>query len=191
MRLHEIDYASAIPKLVLSQEEITQAHQVGTVDGQPVYVINDGAHVIAFLKNQNKMTSYVAITSQERDGYHNLVRMANTSAPKGSITALVVFLYAKFDAKFRIPAHEPITWDGFKWIKNILKSPRGFHIHDEMGEPIDPAQLQAEWDSARMMDTPGPTQILISKITYNNKIFETWNGMLQPAYRYIHDSHGV
>jgi hypothetical protein len=186
MRIFEIDYASAVPELTLSQSQIDQAHQVGTADGQPVYVIDDGAHVIAFLKHQNKMASYVAITSQAHDGYHDLVRMANMSAPKGSITALMVFLHAKFDVKFRIPAHEPLTSDGIKWIKNMLVNPRGFHIHDEMGEPIDPSQLHSEWNS-----TPGPTHLLISKITYNNQIFETWRGMLQPAYRYIHDAHGV
>jgi hypothetical protein len=191
MRLYEIDHASAIPSLDFAWEILDSALPVGTVDQQPVFLIDDGSHVVAFLKDQNQLTSYVAISSSEHNGYHDLVRMANISGPKGSITALLVFLYAKFDIKFRISAHEPLTRDGFEWVRNIIQNPRGFHIHDPAGRPIDPNQLEAEWNLARLTQVAGPTEILISKITHNKQIFETWLGMLQPAYRYIHDEHAV
>lgn len=190
MRLHEIDHASGVPTLILSQTQIDQAHQVGTVDQQPVFLIDDGSHVFVFFKEQNTLASYVVISSHEHNGYHDLSRVENIQGPKGSITALLVFMHAQFGTKFRIPAHEPITWAGFKWIRNIIMNPRGFHIHDQAGEPIDLTQLEAEWNSARL-GISGPTEILISKITYSNQIFETWSGPLQPAYRYIHDEFGV
>jgi hypothetical protein len=191
MRLHEIDSASAIPSLDFTKEELNSASQVGTVDQQPVFLIDDGSHVFAFFKNQNKLVSYVAISSDRRNGYHDLVRMANISGPKGSITALLVFLYAKFDIKFRISAHEPLTTDGFELVSNIIENPRGFHIHDPAGKPIDPTQLAAEWNLAKLTQVAGPTEILISKINHNKQIFETWSGMLQPAYRYMHDEQAV
>jgi hypothetical protein len=191
MRLYEIDYASGIPTLNFTQAELDGASQVGTVDQQPVFLIDDGINVFTFLKDQHKLASYVVISSNEHNGYHDLSRMANMRGPKGSITALLVFLYAKFGIKFRIPAHEPLTWDGFKWIRNRIRNPRGFHIHDQEGEPMDLTQLEAEWNLARLTDVVGATEILISKITYNKQTMETWQGRLQPAYRYMHDEFDV
>lgn len=191
MEICEVDYASAIPVLNFNQAEINQAPQVGTVDQQPVFLIDDGVYAFAFLKDQHKLASYVWISSQENNGYHDLARMANISGPNGSITALMVFLYAKFGIKFRISAHEPLTWDGFKWIRNIMYNPRGFHIHDQAGQAIDIAQLEAEWNGARLHGIIGSTEILISKISYNHQVVETHMGRIKPAYRYIHDEHGV
>lgn len=191
MRIYEIDYASSIPPLKLTQEAIDQAHQAGTIDQQPVYVIDDGAHVFAFMKQDHKLASYVVISSQDQDGYHDLSRMQNLTGVKGSITALLVFLHGKFGVKFRIPAHEPLTWEGLTWLKKMIKRGRGFHIHDAAGEAIDIHKLDAEWNMARVTEKVCATEIFISQIAHNRQIFETWRGPLQPAYRYIHDVDDV
>jgi len=191
MRIYEIDYASAIPPLKLSQEEIDQAAQVGTVDQQPVYLIDDSAHVFAFMKDNHKLASYIVISSHDQNGYHDLSRMQNINGPKGSITALMAFMHGEFGVKFRIPAHEPLTWDGLTWLLKIIQRGRGFHIHDPAGNPIDIHTLDAEWNQARLTGRVGPTEILISQITHKKQIFETWSGALQPAYRYLHDAEDV
>lgn len=191
MKICEIDYASGIPVLNFTQAELDGAPQVGTVDQQPVFLIDDGVNVFVFLKDKHKLASYVVISSQDNNGYHDLSRMANISGPKGSITALLVFLYAKFHTRFRIPAHEPLTWDGFKWIRNIIHNPRGLLINDQAGQPLDIAQLEAEWNRARLHGITGPTEILISKISYNQQVVETHMGRIKPAYRYIHDELAI
>lgn len=191
MRINSVDYASSIPPLKLSQEEIDHAHEAGTIDQQPVYLIDNGTHVFAFIKEDHKLASYVVISSQAQDGYHDLSRMQNLTGVKGSITALLVFLHGKFGVKFRIPTHEPLTWDGLTWLKKIIQRGRGFHIHDEAGKPIAVHTLDAEWNQARITGQAGSTDILIHQINHNREIFDTWNGPLQPAHRYLHDVEDV
>jgi hypothetical protein len=60
MRISLIDYASGIPDLAVSQSIIDQATVLGSVDQQTVYGIDDGQYFIAFLKNQNQVSAYVA-----------------------------------------------------------------------------------------------------------------------------------
>jgi hypothetical protein len=191
MRISEIDYASGIPDLAVSQSIIDQATVLGSVDQQTVYGIDDGQYFIAFLKNQNQVSAYVAISSQAHYGYHDLSRIANISAQAGSITALLVFLHAKWQVLYRIPATEPLTSQGLQWIFNRIKNPRGFELKTSQGGKINVDDLQKEWDQARTWGQAGNTDILITKITYNNQVLETHAGFLQPSWRYIGDTNDV
>jgi len=191
MKINEIDYASGIPDLTVSQSIINQAHILGSVDQQTVYGIDDGQYFIAFLKNQKQVSAYVAISSRAHDGYHDLSRIANISAQPGSITALLVFLHAKWQVLYRIPATEPLTGQGLQWILNKIKNPRGFELKTSQGEKINIDDLQREWEQARRSGQAGITDILITKITYNNQVLETHVGFLQPSWRYTGDTHDV
>ena len=187
MRLHEIDYALAIPDHDLSVQAIETARQVGTVDQQPVYVIDTGVYVIAFMKTHDQMGAYVVISSQPYSGYHDLIRMANLQNPRGSITALMVFLYKKFDVKYRIPAHEPLTLQGLRWVQAIIRNGRGFQVMDQSGQVIDPVDLEREWMQAKNTGVAGTTQILIPQINARADVLESARGILAPSYQYIGD----
>ena len=191
MKLCEIEYASALPLLNLSQDQLQCATMVGTIDQQPVYLIDTGSVVVAFMKLQERLGAYIAFLSHETNGYHDLMRIHNVRSPPGSITALMVFVYTKFHTKFRIRKHEALTPDGLKWLKHRIQHPRGFVIHDSQGHAINVADLDREWWSNKNSNAPGETEVLISHIATNHQVFETWHGALQPMWRYVGDEHDI
>jgi hypothetical protein len=191
MRLYEIDYALAIPDHDLSQAEIDQAPQVGTVDRQPVYVIDTGVYVIAFMKKINQVSAYVVISSHPQEGYHDLIRMANVQHTRGSMTALMVFLHKKFDVKYRIPALEPLTLQGLRWVQSIIRNGRGFKVTDGDGAPLNSDELEKEWMNAKNTRKAGATQILIPEISARADVFECVRGPWAACIQYVHDDSCV
>jgi hypothetical protein len=191
MRIFEIDYALSVPDHDLTDEEIDSAAQVGTVDRIPVYVMDDGAHVIAFMQNNHQVSAYVVIRSQDHADYHDLIRVANTQGTKGSITALLVFLHKKFDVKYRIPAHEPLTLQGLRWLQSIMRNPRGFKLTDAHGACVNANDLEKEWMQAKNTWASGATEILIPEIAARSDVFECVRGPWAACIQYVGDDSCV
>jgi hypothetical protein len=187
MRLYEIDYALAIPDHDLTDHEIATAPQVGNVDHIPVYMIDTGVYVIAFMKKQDQVSAYVVISTQSHAGYHDLIRMANVQGTRGSITALMVFLHQKFEVKYRIPAHEPLTLQGLRWVQNIIRMGRGFKVTDGHGAPVNLEDLEQEWLTAKNHRGAGPTEILIPEINARADVTESISGRWPACIQYVAD----
>lgn len=191
MRLYEIDYALAIPDHDLTDHEIATATQVGNVDHIPVYMIDTGVYVIAFMKKHDQVSAYVVISAQSHAGYHDLIRMANMQGTRGSITALMVFLHQKFEVKYRIPAHEPLTLQGLRWVQNIIRMGRGFKVTDGHGAPVNPEHLEQEWWTAKNHRVAGQTQILIPEINARADVTESISGRWPACIQYVGDDSCV
>lgn len=191
MRLREIDYALMIPDHDLTDHEIESAPQVGTVDRIPVYVIDTGVYVVAFMKNMNQVAAYVVISSQPHAGYHDLIRMANIQGTRGSITALLVFLHLKFDVLYRIPAHEPLTLQGLRWVQSIIRNGRGFTVTDGHGALLNSEDLEKEWMNAKNTHKAGATQILIPEISARADVLECVRGPWAACIQYVADQSDV
>ena len=164
---------------------IDAAHLMGTIDAQQVFGIRSDTKLICFFKQDGKISAYIAIDTNEHDGYNDLERMHNVSAAKGSITALVVFLHKKYQVKYRIADTEPLTTEGRDWICKILDQGRGFTITDQNGKTTTSTDVRRSWTSALNTENPTPLSILIPHINASQQVFETWPGILQPMWRYI------
>jgi hypothetical protein len=164
---------------------------VGTVDRIPVYVIDTGEHVIAFMKKDHQVSAYVVIRSQDHAGYHELKRLANTQGTKGSITALMVFLHKKFDVKYRIPAHKPLTLQGLRWLQSIMRNPRGFKLTDSHGESVTATDLEKEWMQDKNTWESGATEILIPEISARLDVLECERGPWAACIQYVDDHSDV
>lgn len=191
MRIFEIDYAMGIPVQGLTIDDIARATPVGQIDLHPVYMWDNGVHVCAFMKNEQMMSAYVIISSSETSGYHDLVRIDNLQGTKGSITALLVFLHLKFKVRYRIPAHEPLTLQGLRWLQSIIHHGRGFTVTDQNGDPVNPLSLEQEWMHAKNTGQVGQTEIQIPQIRARADVLEGYTGFLAPAIQYVDDDSCV
>ena len=189
MKIKEIDYADSIPDLNITQPQIDQATQIGTVDQVPVYGINAGHYLIACMKEDNKILAYIAFVRDDYQGFNNLVRMHNTSAKKGSITALIAFIHKKYSIKFRIDKSERLTKEGLGWICKILNQGRGFTITDLNGNTITDQEIISSWIQARRTGNPTNIGLLIQKINVPDIVLETCTGILQPALIYLNSQN--
>lgn len=189
MKIQEIDYADSIPNLNITQTQIDQATNMGTVDQVSVYGINDGKNLIVFMKNNSEISAYIAFTLDEYQGFNNLLRMHNVSSKKGSITALIAFIHKKYSTKFRIDKSEKLTNEGLDWICKLLDEGRGFTITDLTGSNISSQNLRDSWLQARRTGSPTNIGILIQTINVQNIVLETRCGILQPSLVYLNTQH--
>jgi len=155
-----------------------------------VYGVNDGHHIIVFMKNNGKISAYIAFRLEESQGFHNLERMHNINAQQGSITALIAFIHKKYSTKFRIDKTERLTKEGLNWICKLLDEGRGFTITDLNNNTITSNDLIVSWNHARQTNKHTEFGLLIHKINTPANLSETWPGILQPAYIYL-SSHRV
>ena len=185
MKICEIDYASGIPPLHI---DLAQTIQVGTIENQQVFGIEDSQNEIYMFIVAEKVTTYIAVSKQEINGHHCLRRLENISAPKGSITALCVFLISKKNYKLVIDKSEPLTYAGLNWIVKLIQSGgRGMKISDEFGKMPDVNSLVKEWENTRINYSPGSTSIFIeNKNIPGAPLFETY-GFVKPAYKFLYD----
>jgi hypothetical protein len=142
---------------------------------------------MAFIKNKNQVGAYVVISSQPHEGYHDLKRVANVQGTKGSITALLVFLHKKFDIKYRIPAHEPLTLQGLRRVQRIIRNSRGFTLTDGNGAPVDAAALEKQWMHAKNVRVLSGTEILIPEIAARSDVLESVRGPWAACIQYVGD----
>lgn len=188
MLISELDFAYAIPPLKITQQMIDNAGEMGFVDGHCVFGIQSMDKLIVFLKSKNQISAYIAIDIAAQGGFNNLERMNNISAPKGSITALLVFLHKKHNVKYRISSTEPLTDAGKDWLCKIIDQGRGFTITSGNGDVITADDVSKAHDQARKSGRATPMSILIPKIHAANSVTESWLGILQPMIRYLGDS---
>lgn len=182
--LCEIDYASGIMPLNV---DITNAIKVGDIDNQPVWSIEDSHVIIYFFTNAEKISAYIAISKTAQDGYRAIVRMANISAPKGSITALIAWVISTLSVKLKINNDESLTMDSMQWLSKLIKSGgRGFTIKDQTGKIPDVLKLQREWEYARQNYISGPTTIYIENKNIKLKSIHE-NSLLSPYMKFIGD----
>jgi hypothetical protein len=191
MRIFEIDYASSMEHLAVSPSQLNRATVVGTVDQQPVYLIDNGNHSIAFFKLDQTVCSYVIISSQDHLGFHQLHRVENICGPKGSISALLAFLHWKFDIKFEIPAQEPLTWQGLQWLCKIISAGRGFVITDQFDNRLNADALSQEWMQAKNLGQVGQTAVRIHKVNFPRRVVETHSSLVPYARRFLYENDDI
>lgn len=182
--LREIDYASGIMPLNV---DIKDAIKVGDIDNHPAWSIEDSNVIIYFFTNAGKISAYIAISKTAQNGYRAIVRMANISAPKGSITALIAWVISTLSVKLKLSNDESLTIDSMQWLSKLIKSGgRGFTITDQTGKIPDVIKLHREWEYARQNYISGPTTIYIENKNIKLKSINE-NSLLSPCMKFIGD----
>lgn len=165
-KLNEIDYADALDSGYISPDNLMRSGQVvGDIEGNDIVMIAKGNQTVYILKVNDRATALVGFEGK------NLKNIKNFTQTSGVIRALIGYLVHKQNMKIEISPDEPLTFDGLKWLLNLIRSPRGLVIKDQTGKNVDPAQLKQEWQAAKNTGTPGTTGIIISEsIQFGNKI---------------------
>ena len=167
-QLNEIDYADALDSGVISPDNLMKSGQViGNIEGNDVVMISKGNQTVYILQVDDRATAFVGFEGK------NLKNIKNFTQTTGVVRALIGYLVHKQNMKIIISPDEPLTFDGLRWLMNLIKNPRGLVIKNQNGKDIDPTQLKQEWKLAKKTGMPSPTGITISEsVQFGNKIRE-------------------
>ena len=189
--INEVAYAGGIPPLPTF--DLTQAKQEGDIENNIVWSFNDGVETFFFFKPTNKISAYVVVMNTKHRNHYPMVRVENISAPKGSITALIVFVVTKMNMKLTVPENEPLTYQGMVWLYKLIKrKSSSLTLYDQDGKYPNEQELATEWNYLQQNadSTHGKTAIFIESKNINSKpMFEMKErkGIMLPAYTILHD----
>ncbi len=166
-KLDEIDFSSELGSLTISPKQMIADSPVdGTIGTRKVYLYTSGENKIYFFTDSKKIDALVYVFQ------NRIMGMKNFSANKGLVYNLFQYIINIKKQKVRLTSKDKLTPYGIKWIIDQIRRPNGFKITDARGNKIDPAVLYNEWENARLSDTSGPTEIVISESTNAKKIRE-------------------
>lgn len=157
MHINEIDYTSFAGELPFDDNTIiSQSHIIGDIDGQDVWLFHHDGQDLCFFKNDGQIVAYIVLLGSHLRGVRNRTKVS------GLVTALIMFVTKKIDEPLEITSTEPLTPEGFNWIKSLIKSGgRGLTVVDQNGNTPNLEQLETEWASAMKGVTHGPTSLFI------------------------------
>lgn len=171
----EIDAGSGIRPISFSPEILSNSVQFSHVDNEEILLYQDGNIALFFIVKNDKY-AYVAVELTDND-WVNLRQIHNETGISGMITMILTAIISNGN-KIRIIKHEPLTHYGLKWIKRLIKNPRGLVITD---------QLDKEWGDAWETGISGGTEILIESTLFNlAEMQKKWKDstLIKPAYRF-------
>lgn len=156
--LSEIGYADALDDKSYSLNSLLKISKVdGSIEGNDVMIVDIRNQTVYILIVDNQVTAFVGFENK------NLKNIKNFTNTPGVIRALIGYLVHKKNISINIPANEPLTPDGFRWLTTLIKQPRGLVIKDHNGNGINVAKLTKEWNHAKKTGMTGPTGITISE----------------------------
>ena len=163
--LSEIDFASNLGELSLSQKEIiNQSSVVGTIGSRKVYLFKNGSDKIYFFVGNKRIDAMVYLHG------NRLMAMKNFSANKGLIYNLFQYIINIKRLQVILDSVDKLTSYGIQWICDQIKRPGGFKITDVNGNKLDADKLYSEWEKARTSGKSGPTGIVIGESLDGKKI---------------------
>lgn len=166
-KLKEIDYASELGSLQLSDQKIIENSRiVGTIGSRKISLFTSNDDKIYFFANPEKSKIHALVyLSGSR-----LAGIKNFSENSGLVFNLLQYLINIAGQKLRIDPVDGLTHDGIKWIIKQIKRPNGFQIRDQNGDQVDPKKLYKEWEQARVSNQSGPTGLIIGESKNSQKI---------------------
>lgn len=110
----------------------------GSIDGNDVLVVKDKNQETYLLVVDNEVSAFMVF----EDG--KLTNIKNLTAQTGVIRALVGYLVHKKKKEIHVDKEQPITFStGLKWLRKIIKNPRGLKILDHEGNPFDINEIKS------------------------------------------------
>jgi hypothetical protein len=172
----EIDYTPGVGQLStdLVRNIATNSKEIGDFDNRYVYFIQVQDHDVYSYITNSHVDAMVFLKG------NNLRGVKNYGKTRGLVTALIAFIAHRLKKPVIISASESLSPDGFKWLYSLLNAGgRGLKITDQTGKFPDKEQLKAEWQSAMISDSHGPTEIVIeSTMTRHFRTMEQFDKLL-------------
>jgi hypothetical protein len=165
--LNEIDYASSLGELRLTDEQIIKDSTLdGTIGSKKVFLFDSGFSKIYFFTDSSKIEALLYLENGR------LKAMKNFSENKGLIYNLFQYVINIKKQKIKLDSTDSLTLDGINWVTEQIKRPNGFKIVDDDGNTIDPDMLYDEWETARITGKNGPTAITIGESSQGKRVRE-------------------
>ena len=162
---NEINYASELGSLSLSDEEIIKNSRVaGTIGSRKIFVFEQGSDTIYFFVDNKKLDALLYLSGDR------LLAMKNFSKNSGLIYNLFQFVVNIKNKKIKLSSVDKLTLDGLKWLINQSKRPNGFKITDQRGNDIDSDRLSDEWEQSRITGKSGSTSIVIGESKFSKHL---------------------
>lgn len=156
--LDEIGYSTELSDANYSTDNLLKIGKpYDTIEGNNVMTVSQGPVEVYFLVIDGQVTAFLGFKN------NRLKNIKNFTKTPGVIRALIGCLVHKHNKKIIIDSNEPLTADGLKWVRHLIKSPRGLSITDKSGEHIDVDALHKEWNTARQTGKSGTTTIMIGE----------------------------
>ena len=165
--LDEIDYASSLGKLSLTDEQIIKDSTAdGTIGSKKVFLFSSGSSKIYFFTDGSKIEALVYLEGGR------LNAMKNFSKNSGLIYNLFQYVINIKKQKIKLDSLDSLTLDGIEWVIGQIKRSDGFKIVDNDDNAIEPGMLYDEWETARTTGKNGPIAITIGESSHGTRIRE-------------------
>jgi hypothetical protein len=155
--VNEIDYASTLANLSMSDQQLIKSSSVvGTIGSREVFLFTQGNSRIYFFKDNDAIDALVYLFK------NRLLGIKNYSRNKGLVYNLLQYIVNMNRESIKLTEIDKLTPDGIQWILRQIKTSSDFVITDQRGNKIDSSNLYDEWELARTSGKHGSTEIVIA-----------------------------
>lgn len=156
--ISEIDYSDALGELNMDAKEIIKKSRIESkFQGHNIMRLDVDHTTLYYFAENDSIMALLLLSGNE------LRAVKNYTNQSGFVFALLNYVVAFKGMNLKIGANEPLTSEGLRWVTQLINRPSRLTITDGNGKRVDPEQLKKEWETSKITDSAGPTEIYISE----------------------------